>query len=244
MTRQQPRPRVRDCVTPGSPCRASGAAGPVRSRPIGASIRPVLDRGLPTTSARYCAQVAAPEQRLQAPVGLRRARHDYQGPDELRPRRWTIPGRSGPSPPATACPHESVDERAGRVTRRGMHDDPGGLVGDEQVLVLVGDPQLNLLRLDRRGHRAGRLEGDLPSPRPRACSSWPGRPVDEDAAFVNEAFGSPARADFRNVGEEPVGRSPPTSSGTRSRRVTRLPAAALAVRRDEARTPALPRRRR
>jgi hypothetical protein len=35
-----------------------------------------------------------------------------------------------------------------------MHDDPCGLVDDEQVLVLVRDPQLDVLRLDlRRGLR-------------------------------------------------------------------------------------------
>ena len=49
-----------------------------------------------------------------------------------------MPGRSGSSPPA-ARPSEPVHERAGRVTGAGMNDEAGGLVDDEQVLVLERD---------------------------------------------------------------------------------------------------------
>jgi hypothetical protein len=40
-----------------------------------------------------------------------------------------------------------VHERSGRVARRRVDDDPGRLVHDQQLLVLVGDRQRDVLRL-------------------------------------------------------------------------------------------------
>ncbi len=135
-------------------------------------------------------------------MGLRRAGDDQE------PRRVPVEAMDDPRPlrlvPAgRRVSHEAVDERAARVAGRRVDDDPGRLVDDEQVRVLVGDPQLHLLGLDGRRHRSGRIEGHLlPAREPVALGL--GRPVDEDSAFVEEPLGRPARADFRNSGEEPV----------------------------------------
>jgi hypothetical protein len=84
-----------------------------------------------------------------------------------------------------------------------MHDESRGLVDDEEVLVLVRDPEVHLLADDvgRRGSR--RFELHLLSPRePVAlrlrCA------VDAHVACGEEALGCRARADLRQPGEEAV----------------------------------------
>src|SRR5439155_15151559 len=68
---------------------------------------------------------------------------------------------------------EALDERAGGPARPRMDRDPGGLVDDEQVLVLVGDRELDRLRTERLGCR-GRLEDDLlPTTQPVALRPRP-----------------------------------------------------------------------
>ena len=57
-----------------------------------------------------------------------------------RSSRWTIPGRSGRRR-RRPRPSEPVHERPGRVPGARVDDEPGRLVDDEQVLVLVGDPE-------------------------------------------------------------------------------------------------------
>ena len=120
----------------------------VRSRPIGASMRPVRERGPPSTSATYRALDLAPADRvLQRAVRRCRARDDEQAggvavepvddarPVGLAPR----PRRRAPAGRGRAC-------RA--VAGRRMDDEAGGLVDDEQVLVLPGDPELHRLGLE------------------------------------------------------------------------------------------------
>ena len=51
--------------------------------------------------------------------------------------------------PTPGPPDETVDERSAAVARSRVHDDPGRLVDDEQVLVLVGDAEVDLLALER-----------------------------------------------------------------------------------------------
>ena len=78
--------------------------GSRRSRPIGASMRPRLERGRPRTRARYS---RTSFRRPRSPCRRRCAsseRATTRSPDVSRSRRWTIPGRSASSPPATACP--------------------------------------------------------------------------------------------------------------------------------------------
>ena len=70
-----------------------------------------------------------------------------------------MPGRRTPAMPpyvsARAAAEQRVDERSVGVARRRMDDEPGRLVDDEQVLVLVDDGDVDLrlgdrLRRDRR----------------------------------------------------------------------------------------------
>jgi hypothetical protein len=60
-----------------------------------------------------------------------------------------------------AAVEEALDERAGGVPGTRVDDQPGRLVDDEQVLVLVGDPQVERLLLQLgRGEDSG-VELDL-----------------------------------------------------------------------------------
>ena len=111
--------------------------GSRRSRPSGASIRPLRERGRPRTSARYRrstvrARIASWSAECATPE-----RATTSNPDVSRSRRWTIPGRSGSSPPAapsaSSCPASVPSEAPG--SRVDGH--AGRLVDDEEVLVLV-----------------------------------------------------------------------------------------------------------
>jgi hypothetical protein len=53
-----------------------------------------------------------------------------------------------------------MDERALTVPGSGMHDDAGRLVHDEQVFVLVGDAQVDVLRNELGRLRLGQLDLD------------------------------------------------------------------------------------
>jgi len=110
---------------------------------------PAASRARPAADER---QVAAVEQSLadeilKPAVGLLGPGDDkesrrvaVEAVDDARPLRDV--------PPGDPSREERLHERPARVARRGMDDDPGRLVDDEQVLVLVGDPQLALLGLE------------------------------------------------------------------------------------------------
>ena len=94
--------RVSNHVTAsrGSSVSSDLPGGSRRSRPIGASIRPLRERGRPRTSARY--RRSTSRARIAAwSAGMRSSeRATTSSPDVSRSSRWTIPGRSGSSPPA------------------------------------------------------------------------------------------------------------------------------------------------
>ena len=98
---------------------------------------------------------------------------------------------------------QSVDEGARRVPRRRVHDQPSGLVDDEEVLVLVGDPEVHRLGLERAFRQAGRLEGDLLSAR-QPVALRASRAVHQDRAAAEQPFGDGPRADLGKPGEEAV----------------------------------------
>ena len=89
---------------------------------------------------------------------------------------------------------QPVDECAGLVPCAGMNHDTGGLVDDEQVLVLPGDAEVHLLGDERR--RVGRqLDEDiLPTCQPMALAA--GLTVDEDGSLRDQAFGEAPRSDL------------------------------------------------
>ena len=174
-----------------------------RSRPIGASIVPVRAGGCPSTSARYSRRSAASRQQR-----LQRAMDRVVLGDDQQPGGVAIEPMDDPRPPrllaAGGPPLERLGERPGPVTARGMHDHPGRLVDDQQVLVLVGDAEVRALvhRCDRRRPPSGtivdldRLAGldEVALGRERA--------VDEHAAGVDQRLRSRARAE--RLRQEPV----------------------------------------
>jgi hypothetical protein len=84
---------------------------------------------------------------------------------------------------------EALDERAALVPRRRMDDHSGGLVHDEEMLVLVRDPQRQLLCLEGRRGRRGRLELEgLPAAQPVALGT--DGAVDADAALAQQPLGA------------------------------------------------------
>ena len=88
-----------------------------------------------------------------------------------------------------------MHERAARVSRARVDDEPGRLVDDEQVLVLVGDRSSSGSGASRAGlARAARRSTSSPP-----SSRWlfaRGVAVDEDAPAAISALGRGARADL------------------------------------------------
>ncbi len=91
---------------------------------------------------------------------------------------------------AVAMVEERVDQRAVEIARGGMDDQPGRLVDDEEMLVLIGDDEGDILRLVMR--RAGIGDGEdimfVPA-------DFRGRIADEAVGAVFVECGKRARAD-------------------------------------------------
>ena len=103
-----------------SECRS----GSLRSRPIGASIRPRRERGRPRTSARYVRSTARRRSGACRRSCASSERATTSRPDVSRSSRCTMPGRSASSPPAAPCssrPWTSVPSSCpARDGRRGL----------------------------------------------------------------------------------------------------------------------------
>ena len=223
------------CVTAsrGVSVSSERRVGSRRSRPIGASIRPrprarpaAHEREVARARARArCTSVLQPRVRLLACARRRagprcRGRAGGRCPAAPRPRR-PRPGRASP---CTSVP--VAWPGAGWTTT------PGRLVDDEQVLVLVGDPERHVLALEPGAAGFGRPSSSTSSP---PSSRWlfaRAAPSTSDGARVEQPLGGAARADLRQRGEEAV---EPLARGRRQERdvssVTR--AARLAVGGDE-----------
>ena len=151
-------------------------------------------------------QRTAPDESLQPLVGLVRAR------DDEKPRGVPVDAVDDPGPvllPALgACGRECLRERAARVTGCRVHDDAGGLVHDEEVLVGVGDRELGRLDVRLRLGRHRRLDLELfPAGELVALAASP--PVHEHGAGREKPLGGAARPDVRQPGEiavEPLSR--------------------------------------
>jgi hypothetical protein len=84
-----------------------------------------------------------------------------------------------------------------------VHDDAGRLVDDQQVRILVRDPQLALLRLEAGRRRLGPLELELfAAGEPVALG--PDRAVDADGCRPDEPLRLGPRPDLGERGEKPV----------------------------------------
>jgi len=108
-------------------------------------------------------QGPATDETLQLLVRLVRAR------DHEQSRRVPVEAMDDSRPillPALGpCGRERLCERASGVTGRGVHHDTGGLVHDEEVLVLVRDGELGRRDVRLRRNRRRRLDLDRLSAR-------------------------------------------------------------------------------
>ena len=94
-------------------------------------------------------------------------------------------------------------ERSGGVTRARVDDEPGGLVHDEEVLVLVGDAELERPVLDVRGRIRSCLDVDRLA-RGEAVAFRAGDAVDRDRSGRDQPLGNRARGDVGELGDEAV----------------------------------------
>jgi len=144
-------------------------------------------------------QPAAAHERLEPPIRLRRPGDDHQ------PRRVPVEPVDDPRPVGLVSPRrvpeQRVDEGPGRVSRPRVDGDAGRLVDDQQMLVLVGDPEIQLLADERR--RLGRGQLDALS-RLDPVRLRPLLAVDEDVSRVQQALRRCARADRVQPGQETV----------------------------------------
>jgi hypothetical protein len=97
---------------------------------------------------------------------------------------------------------QALRERALGATGARMDDDAGRLVDDEQVLVLVGDAEVDAGGPDPLP-AFRRLEDDLVALLD-AVALRPGSATDGDAARIEQPFGVRARTELLEVGEEAV----------------------------------------
>ena len=128
--------------------------------------------------------------------------------DDQEPGRVAVEAVDDPRPlgflPARdRVPEEPVDERAARVASRRVDDDPGRFVDDQQVLVLEGDAQVELLRLERRRPALRDAHREHVARR-QAVALRLRRAVDLHPALGEQALGGRPRADLLEAGEEAV----------------------------------------
>src|SRR6266516_3716284 len=84
-----------------------------------------------------------------------------------------------------------------------MHDEPGRLVHDQQMLVFVGDPQVALLGFELEGLRLRPIDLErFAAGEPVALGTR--RAVHTNGAAREQALGLGTRRHFRQRGDEPV----------------------------------------
>jgi len=132
-------------------------------------------------------------------------------PSWLRPADRTYPGRAGARFPGRSASPPAVRPRSACTSVPPEWPAPGcttearGLVDDQHVLVLEGDPQVERLRDERL--RGRRLELDL-LPLPQPVGLLAGDPVDGHLAGREQPLGCSPRADLAEGREEPVEAKP------------------------------------
>src|ERR671922_489407 len=163
---------------------------------------PSLARSWPPSDERgvRALEPVAPDEPLKALVGLVRASDDEQSRrvavEPVDDSRAFLVSAGG------AVGEDAVDQGAGRMAGRRVDDDAGRLVDDQQLVVFVRDPELDLLGRELRSG-FGRFVFDLlPTSEPTAL----GRrlAVNRHTAGLEQPFRGCAGSDLRQVGEEPV----------------------------------------
>ena len=173
------RPSARRCVCG----RARGGRWARRScRVVGQARR--------STSASSALDVAARHGRDQAPVGDA-LRATISRPEVSLSSRCTMPGRD--SGRRRAVVDEAVDERAVLVARRRVDDDPGRLVDDQEIVVLVDEAVGDRLDPDAGAGRDGDLVGHRLTGVQNAMVLGAGLPSSGDQAGGDQPLGATAR---------------------------------------------------
>ena len=170
--------------------------GSRRSRPIGASIRPVRDRGRPFDEPEIAAfDLPRADRLLQCVECDRRTRDDeetrgvaIQSMDDSRTIGIVAAGCSER--------HELPRERAGGGTSAGVHRHARGLVDDDEVLVLVRDSDGHRLR--REAGRGVRELDDDDRARLEAVALLPQRAVDRHRSIGEEPLRDGPHRDLRS----------------------------------------------
>src|SRR5262245_60095343 len=89
---------------------------------------------------------------------------------------------------------EGVDESAGLVPGRGMDDEAGRLVDDDEGVVLIDDVERNSFGCGLGGDGRGQADAHMLARLDLAARLAHGRPLDSDAAIGNKGLESgPAR---------------------------------------------------
>ena len=159
-------------------------------------------------------ELVAADEPLQASVRFLRARDDEQARrvaveavDDARPLRVAAGG---------AVLQQAVHERPARVAGRRVDDDARRLVDDEQVLVLPGDAQVDVLGHQLRLGALGRLELELlPAGDPVALRARGA--VHGDGAGGEQPLRLLARVDLGSAASTRSRRIPAASAGTWAR---------------------------
>ena len=137
--------------------------------------------------------------------------------------RWTMPGRATPPMPDSepaAMVQQRVDQRPVEIARGRMDDQPGGLVDDQQMLVLEHDGQRDVLRFVVRRLRLGHRDAQA------FVAADLGRRVAHrlavrlDRAAADQRLQPLARQGRHGIGERTV--EPPAGMGGLQAHVDRL----------------------
>ncbi len=147
-------------------------------------------------------ELACLHELLQPPVRIWRPGDDEQaGCVAVEPVHDARP--LGLVSPFDVVREQSVHECPSRMSRRGMYHEPGRLVDHEQVLVLIRNDQIHLLRLERARPRGRRLEFEL-FPAFELVALRTRAPVDEHAPTAHETLRLGTRTDLGQLREEAV----------------------------------------
>ena len=196
--------RTSKCVTAsrGSSVSSERRVGSRRSRPIGASMRPLARARTPADEREVAAfDLATPDRILERCVRLLRAGDDEE-PRGVPVEPMNDPGPLGVVPAGSAQREQLAGERARLLPRSGMHDEPGRLVERRAG----ARPRRRSRRRRARARGAAQASGARPRrpTRPRAGGSSAGPRRRSGPRRREEPLRERARRDLVASRERPV----------------------------------------
>ena len=135
--------------------------------------------------------------------------------DDARPRDPADPGQR-----SAAMVEQSVDQGPVEIPRGGVHDQPCGLVDDQQMLVLEDDLERNFLRRIVRRRRFGHLDAQALAAVDLDCRVANRFALRFDGAVADQRLQPLARHRRHGIGERTV--EAPAGMGGRQANVDRL----------------------